>query len=822
MPEPTKIEIRNSGLQTLIVSMETAGILRIPRFQRDYVWERPKVAKLLDSVYREFPIGSFFFWITPREYRDLYKDIPELRLPTPADYEQIKMILDGQQRITSLFVVAKGLTIQANGRPEKDYKKICFDLDTQKFLVVKRSEDKTRVISVWRLFDRKGENEIYDELTRERRESFRKCQFRLLNYPLSIVEVSDVNLGEAVEIFERINQGGKRLGLFDLVVASTWSTDFDLKEKVRALNRTLVEKGFGKIDEEVVAQLISLSVNKKCTRAVQLQLKNEEIKPIWDKIEDAIKLTIDFLTANLGVRIYEFMPYPSMIAMVAYLFVKAGTRSLSPQQAAFVKEWFWKAAFSQRYSASTLTLMGSDRIDYFDPVATGKSVSPNYPMTLTPQDLGSLMIHTRSAIKNAVLCLLALRVPLHFKNGSVIALDKNICSEYNSPEKHHVFPKATLSHFRSRERHLLPNFAFIPGELNREISASSPSEYFSRFKQENPCFESTLDSHLIPYGSDSPIWKDDYRSFLKIRAELIFHEIEKLVGLISPLEVELENDPDSVLNCLEAEARSYIDGVLTERIGENYWGAIPQGTRELVERRQAERLRRHPYERPENVTNYERLGLCDIMDYAQIILKHWELFEGFFGSRGEVERHFLNLKEYRNAIKHARAMNTVEKKQGEASVEWLFRVLERARQISSGLEENISTTDPAGSKRQGEDGDNGEDKQPSTVGALLARTIDPETKSRINEIMEFCAALPSAQRHLTRRRIVYATNRNFATIYPQRYQFWVHVLRQGVSDPYHLFRHSQPTHGHVKVTNDLDLQKVKDLVQQSYTSTIRE
>src|ERR1022692_3283483 len=132
MAQPTKIEIRNIRLENLIADMESKGILRIPRFQRDYVWERSKVAELLDSIYREFPIGSFFLWITPREYRDLYKDIPELRLPNPADYEQIKMILDGQQRITSLYVepfggnvqqritslyvAAKGLTIKANGK----------------------------------------------------------------------------------------------------------------------------------------------------------------------------------------------------------------------------------------------------------------------------------------------------------------------------------------------------------------------------------------------------------------------------------------------------------------------------------------------------------------------------------------------------------------------------------------------------------------------------------------------------------------------------------------------------------------------------------
>jgi len=822
MSQPTKIEIRNIRLENLIADMESKGILRIPRFQRDYVWERSKVAELFDSIYREFPIGSFFFWITPRDYRDLYKDIPELRLPKPADYEQIKMILDGQQRITSLYVAAKGLTIQANGKSEKDYKKICFDLDTQTFVVAKRSEDKKRVVSVWRFFNREGEREVYDELSKERRDAFKKCQSTLLSYPLSIVEVRDVHLGDAVKIFERINQGGKRLGLFDLVVASTWSTDFDLKEKVRALNKTLEEKGFGKIDEEVVAQLISLVVKGQCTRAVQLQLKNEEIKEVWDKTEDAIKLAVDFLSANLGVRIYEFVPYPSMIAMVAYLFVKADTRSLTPQQAAFAKEWFWKVAFSQRYSSSTLTLMGSDRTDYFDPAAEGKVVVPNYPVTLTPQDLESLMIHTRSAVKNAILCILALRGPRHFKNGSVIVLDKKICSEYNNPEKHHIFPKSLLSRLRVKHRHLLANFAFIPGELNREISGSKPSEYFSEFKAENSHFDEVLETHLIPTGPSAAIWKDDYEVFAKERTDSIFREIEKVVGTISPLEVELEQNPVVVMDRLEAELRTHIDAVLTEQIGEKYWDAIPQGTRELVEKRLAERLRRHAYERDDAATNYQRLTFCDIMDYAQIILKNWQAFEAVFGSRGEVERHFLNLKEYRNALKHAREMNTVERKQGEASVEWLFRILERARQAAVLSEGGIFPTEAqeANGESEGDDENGDKNAKPSTVESLLAKTVDPQALERIKEMMRFCEALPNVERYATRHHIVYRTNRAFAKIYPQRFQFWVDVIRQGIADPHHLLKHKHPVHGHIEVPNDLDLQKVKDLVHQSYNTTV--
>jgi len=293
------------------------------------------------------------------------------------------------------------------------------------------------------------------------------------------------------------------------------------------------------------------------------------------------------------------------------------------------------------------------------------------------------------------------------------------------------------------------------------------------------------------------------------------------VGTISPLEVELENDPVSVLDCLEAETRTYIDGVLTERVGDQYWDVIPQGTRELVEKRQAERLRRHPYERNDAVANYERLTFCDIMDYAQIILKNWQHFEGAFGSRGEVEKHFLNLKEYQNALKHAREMNTVERKQGEASVEWLVKILERARKTGSDLEEGVSAADAAAPNGQSETAaGNDENRKPLTIEALLAKTKDPLARDRISEMMRFCEALPNVQRYTTRHHIVYATTRAFAKIYPQRSQFWVDVVRKGVEDPNHLLKHKHPVHGHIEVSNDFDLQKVKDLVEQSYKSTM--
>jgi len=679
------IEVRPRVLSDVISEMGR-GVLRIPRFQRDYVWESTRVAKLFDSIYKGFPIGSFFYWITPQEYKDHYRDIPELNLPKPETYDQIKMILDGQQRLTSLFVTAKGLSLSAkSGSKKKDYKKICFDLDTEKFESVKQKEDKQRIISVYRFFDPKGEAEIYDKLTPERRIMFRKCKDILNSYPISIVEVKGKLLDDAIEIFERINQGGKRLGLFDLVVASTWSEEFDLKEKTKELNDKLSDSGFGKIDEEVVTQTVALVVKGGCTKSYQLQLTREEIISNWKLVSEGIMAAIDFLRSDLGVRVYEFIPYPPMIAMTAYLYTKIPNRSLTTFQVKFIKDWFWKTAFSQRYGSSTLTTMGSDIVNYFNPIIEGKQVSLDIPITLRIEDISGLMIYARSAIKSAILCLLALQQPRHFRTGTPIVLDSQLCSDYNRSQKHHIFPKAFLKRANIKHCDLLINFALIPGELNREISDREPAEYLTEYKASNSDLDAIMASHFINVAKDAAIWSNDFESFIQERAEIIFRHIEALTG-DSMLEVNMNTEPTKVVDELEKILRMYIDDKLRLDQGENYWKQIPSDIQDRVKRKMEERHKRHPYEDGTLMSDLERLSFCDVMDYNNIICKNWNIFGGDFGSTGETQKHFLNIKEYRNSLMHGRKMNRIDKKQGEASVEWLMQVI-------NSDEEDLTTTE---------------------------------------------------------------------------------------------------------------------------------
>ena len=98
----------NKKYEALFVEIDT-GQIKLPMFQREFVWEKEQSAKLIDSILKGFPIGTFIFWKTREELRS-YKDIGNHTLPETPEGDYAQYILDGQQRITSLYAIRKGIT----------------------------------------------------------------------------------------------------------------------------------------------------------------------------------------------------------------------------------------------------------------------------------------------------------------------------------------------------------------------------------------------------------------------------------------------------------------------------------------------------------------------------------------------------------------------------------------------------------------------------------------------------------------------------------------------------------------------------------------
>jgi hypothetical protein len=670
-----KIKVDELKLSDIVNEIEH-GQLRIPRFQRDFVWERSKVVKLLDSIHKEYPIGSFFVWEADKKYNLFYRNIAELNLPRPDSYTSIRYILDGQQRATSLYAAIKGLTIDGT-----DYSLIRFDFDKEEF-VVRHHDDETCAS----LKDILGENkfQIYNKLTDQRKRAFDKCYNIFSSYPLSVIIVREKELDEASEIFERINQGGKRLSIFDLVVASTWGEDFDLKDEYSKLHDFLVDKGFGRITPEVVTHAASLIIKDYCRNSYQLQLTKEELKKDWEEIANSIKLAVDFLTNNLGVKIFDFVPYPSMISLLAYLYFKAPGRSLTKQMTEKVKEWFWKAALSERYGSSRETRMEEDRRLIFDKLLEDDDAKINYSVILDEDKISRSKISTRSALRNAFFCMLALRNPRHFKTNNIFALDYNLCSDFNSPEKHHIFPRAFLRRNKLDNEYSLANFCFIPAELNKEILDKSPKDYFAKYDLENPDFKEALEAQLISY--DDVIKNNDYKTFLSERSTAIFQEFERLLGS-KILQVAGKN-VNQALDNTENLIRTLIDRTMLEKVGNDYWKkVIPSDIKLKVQEKVDEYLKKNPTKMLIDLSTLDNLSFCDIMDYSNVILKNWEYFEETFKSKFEIEKRFIAFKDFRNAVKHNREIDAVLQRDGETALIWFEQVLKKVKRENNDEED---------------------------------------------------------------------------------------------------------------------------------------
>jgi hypothetical protein len=692
MPKREPLDPGKYFFSTLMNDIEF-GRVRLPPFQREFVWNPPKVIDLMDSIYKGFPIGSFFYWKADRKYVTLFRDIESLALPAPASDHELFFILDGQQRLTSIWATFKGSTIN-----EANYARICLDLEAvAKY--ERGSPEERRGIPVFRETDPDNEqfislrdilsdntrpyDDIRDRLPREKKDTLSNAREQFIRYPFSVVKVFDLELEDAVEVFQRINQGGKRLTRFELVAANCWSESFDLAKSVRDFNLRIKERtDFGKVEPITFVQAMSLIAFGQCKTEHELSLSPDKVQKLWPRVSKGIGDAIDWIRDNYGVVRGDMIPYEAMLAVLACYFAEHGT-NVPLEHKEWLDRWFWRSAFSERYSKSSNTQMASD-IKAIRELIGGKLELPNYSLTTTKEHLLRMRINRSSgAARNGVLCLLSKAKPKHFVTGADISLAKDHFSELKDPNAHHIFPKNFLKKGLKRyveEVHLLPNFCFLPADLNNKIKDRPPAEYFAEFRGngiDNRQFEDALASHLIPSGHESPIWSNDYDEFLRQRADLIWAQILAVTGEgdIYSSGAPVPRDQARVaVDEVEIKLRNLVHGELESHLGAAYWkSAIPSDVQETVKKRISEQNRSKIVARVDDPII--RLQYADLMDYHKIIDKNWDYFKDRFGSREELKSHFLALKSYRNPLSHARDMNVIDRKRGEAAVLWFRKML---------------------------------------------------------------------------------------------------------------------------------------------------
>ena len=216
--------------QNLISDIEI-GIIKIPKFQREFVWPIEKTAALLDSIAKGYPIGTFVLWKTNQRMADV-KDIGNISLPATPDDRQVEYVLDGQQRMSSLFAAYRGAKIpRAGSKTVTDFGEIYVNLDpalsddaqivthelpTPPHKCVPLKDVLPLSISLGKRLKAKF------GLTDDDLDLADKYKQAFATYDFSLVTLTREDIDSAIEVFTRINTGGSVLTLFEIMVAKTY------------------------------------------------------------------------------------------------------------------------------------------------------------------------------------------------------------------------------------------------------------------------------------------------------------------------------------------------------------------------------------------------------------------------------------------------------------------------------------------------------------------------------------------------------------------------------------------------------------------------
>jgi hypothetical protein len=531
LPEPV------SRTFTGLMSDIEKGQIKIPQFQREFVWDLKKSAKLIDSIVKGYPIGTFIFWKTNERLRSI-RNLGNFEIPEPNSGDFIDYVLDGQQRLTSLFATLKGLKIEREEGKIEDYDEMYVNLkadeDNELVIIDKENYEESQLIKLNDLLY--GTISMLNTFDRQYHKKLDEFRTRINSYNYSIILIRDAPIDVATEIFTRINEGGRPLSVFEIMVAKTFDKDknFDLAEKYKELIDNLTTVNYETISDATVLQTISIIMEKECKRKTILKLDKKKFIDIWEDSISAIESAVDYFRSYYRIPVSRLLPYNALIVPFAYFFYHHKDKPTGDKQK-FLQDFFWRVSFGTRYSSAVEAKLSQD-IKRIDKILKEKLPRYDWAVDTTTdfiQNNGGFSA-SRSYIKS-ILCIYAYHQPKSFNDGSIVNISNYWLKKANSKNYHHFFPKAYLQKKLEWDdkdfyiNHIL-NITIVDDFLNkREIAAKSPSSYMSKFRRQNRDIDETMKTHLINNLDSFGVWDDDYKTFFNQRGKALSREMKKRI-----------------------------------------------------------------------------------------------------------------------------------------------------------------------------------------------------------------------------------------------------------------------------------------------------
>jgi len=481
------------------------GHIVIPEFQREYVWQKNKAPKLIDSLYRNFPISSLLLWQSTDNPRARRND------PHPTRSANMSWLIDGQQRVITLARTMTGDEgIEVVFHPENDE----FSLANA---ATRKDKSWFRVADLW---DGEQYRIIRRGLDSDRHADRREAAFekvrRILDYEVPCVRMVDHTFDDAVDAFSRINTLGVRLKVEDIESAKVAArhTGFIADEVVPFLEH-LRSQGFTRLNVMHLFRACAFVAQPDGRNRTPLhELGKDEALRAWKQTQRATEQAISITRSELGLVNMEILWSGALLVPVIVLCATSKPRQ---RDARGLVAWLALAALLHRYSRSSETALDQDlrACRAADPLGSllGNLRQMRSTLLAQPEDFGGAL-NDRSALLAAYVSCKQSGI-LDFFTGAKVLLQKSV-------EKHHILPRAQFVESERSRADNISNIAFIAGDVNRSIGQSGPEVYLKRIPKK------VLDSQCVP--TDPKLWYiDEAEQFWQSRRDLLAVSFNKFL-----------------------------------------------------------------------------------------------------------------------------------------------------------------------------------------------------------------------------------------------------------------------------------------------------
>lgn len=546
--------------------------LVLPEFQREYVWSKEYAKQLMVSLYKKYPTGSLLFWKTDNPPELKNTTIPHDKIGT------INVILDGQQRLTTLFLLMRNdiPPYYTEDEIEKDPRNLYFNIKTGEFTYFKPAmKDNPLWIKVTSCFnDSEPINpiEIAQELTESGKIDVNPMELanQLLEnlnnlkqiesetYPIQMVPVS-ADIDEAIDIFDRVNSQGTKLSDADLALAHICGKWPQARQSMKDNINKLKQKRFD-LDLVFMTRALTAIVKNRALFETIHDANEDELKEGWNTVSKILDYLVNILPVHAHIDSTSDLSSNNILVPVMVYLSKNENKFQSHQEMKLFIHWIYAANMWGRYSSQTDQKLEKDISIILEnekphDALINEIVEMKGRIEVKPSDIAWKMV--QNPFFNMSYIASKAKGALDWYDGT--PLGKTFGESY-SFHKHHIFPSSLLYEpkgpYSKKDQGLvneIANRAFITRNSNFKISNKAPTHYLGAITEKYP---GELENQFIP--TDKHLYEiDRYEDFLRKRRELIADGINELMESLLREKTSKEESLDDIIARGESETLEF-------------------------------------------------------------------------------------------------------------------------------------------------------------------------------------------------------------------------------------------------------------------------